>query len=101
MSGAGLRFTSLAVARTTRRAGRRGARWSPVELEELGRLHARGSFDQSELHARLGGADWTDDRAFAACGLDEQAITRLRQGTQVWGDGIGERLQELEVPHED
>ncbi|WP_411116228.1 hypothetical protein [Streptomyces sp. 058-1L] len=58
------------------------------------------SFDPSELHARLGGADWTDDREFAAHGLDGQAITRIRQWTQVWGDGIGERLQELEVPHE-
>lgn len=31
--------------------------WSHVELEELGRRHARDSFDLHELQARLGGAD--------------------------------------------
>ncbi|WP_406225290.1 nucleotidyl transferase AbiEii/AbiGii toxin family protein [Streptomyces anulatus] len=76
-------------------------RWSHAELEELGRRHARDSFDLSELQARLGGADWIDDTEFAAYGLDEQAITGLRQWAQAWGDDIGERLQELEVPHED
>ncbi|MEI7034323.1 nucleotidyl transferase AbiEii/AbiGii toxin family protein [Streptomyces pratensis] len=76
-------------------------RWSHVELEELGRRHARDSFDLSELQARLGAADWIDDTEFAAYGLDEQAITGLRQWAQAWGDDIGERLQEVEAPHED
>ncbi|MFJ5721643.1 nucleotidyl transferase AbiEii/AbiGii toxin family protein [Streptomyces sp. NPDC093149] len=76
-------------------------RWSPVELEELGRRHARDSFDLSELQARLGGADWIDDTEFAAYELDEQAIIALRQWAQAWADDIGERLQELEAPHED
>lgn len=76
-------------------------RWSHIELEELGRRHARDSFDLSELQARLGGSDWIDDTEFAAYGLDEQAITGLRQWAQTWADDIGERLQELEAPYED
>ncbi|MGW1410314.1 nucleotidyl transferase AbiEii/AbiGii toxin family protein [Streptomyces sp. NPDC002403] len=76
-------------------------RWSHVGLEELGRRHARDSFNLSELQARLGGAEWIDDTEFAAYGLDEQAITGLRQWAQAWGDDIGERLQGLEAPHED
>ncbi|KOG86424.1 nucleotidyl transferase AbiEii/AbiGii toxin family protein [Streptomyces varsoviensis] len=78
-----------------------GHRWSHVELEELGRRHARDAFDLSELQARLVGADWIDDTEFAAYGLGERTITELRQWTQMWADDIGERLQELEVPHED
>ncbi|MBB5933874.1 nucleotidyl transferase AbiEii/AbiGii toxin family protein [Streptomyces zagrosensis] len=76
-------------------------RWNPVELEELGRRHARDSFDLSELQARLGGADWIDDTEFAAYGLGEEAIAGLRQWAQAWADDIGERLHELESPHED
>jgi hypothetical protein len=76
-------------------------RWHPVELEELGRRHARDSFDLSELQARLGGADWIDDTEFAAYGLDEEAISGLRQWAQTWADDIGERLHELESLHED
>jgi hypothetical protein len=75
--------------------------WSHIGLEELGRRHARDSFDLSELQARLGGADWIDDTEFAAYGLNEQAITRLRQWAQTWAGDIGERLQEQEAPHED
>ncbi|MEU7044178.1 nucleotidyl transferase AbiEii/AbiGii toxin family protein [Streptomyces varsoviensis] len=78
-----------------------GHRWSHVELEELGRRHARDAFDLSELQARLVGADWIDDTEFAAYGLGERTITELRQWAQMWADDIGERLQELEVPHED
>ncbi|MES9588108.1 hypothetical protein ABZ776_30665 [Streptomyces sp. NPDC007076] len=37
----------------------------------------------------------------AAYGLNEQAITRLRQWAQTWAGDIGERLQEQEAPHED
>ncbi|NGO73786.1 nucleotidyl transferase AbiEii/AbiGii toxin family protein [Streptomyces boncukensis] len=76
-------------------------RWSHIELEELGRRHARDSFDLSELQARLGGADWIDDTEFAAYGLDDQAILLLRRWAQTWADDIAERLQELEAPHED
>ncbi|WP_329546446.1 nucleotidyl transferase AbiEii/AbiGii toxin family protein [Streptomyces sp. NBC_01356] len=76
-------------------------RWSPIELEELGRRHARDSFDLHELQARLGGTDWIDDTEFAAYGLDEPAINELRRWAQSWADDIGERLQELETPHED
>ncbi|MGW1181132.1 nucleotidyl transferase AbiEii/AbiGii toxin family protein [Streptomyces drozdowiczii] len=76
-------------------------RWSRAELEELGRRHARDSFDLSELQARLGGADWIDDTEFAAYGLDQEAIAGLRQWAQTWADDIGERLHELASPHED
>jgi predicted nucleotidyltransferase component of viral defense system len=76
-------------------------RWSQVELEELGRRHARDSFDLRELQARLSGADWIDDTEFAAYGLDETAITELRRWAQMWADEIGERLQELESPGDD
>ncbi|MEU1481795.1 nucleotidyl transferase AbiEii/AbiGii toxin family protein [Streptomyces sp. NPDC001668] len=76
-------------------------RWSHIDLEQLGRRHARDSFDLRELQARLGGADWIDDTEFAAYGLDEPAITELRRWAQSWADDIGERLQELEIPHED
>lgn len=77
------------------------SRWSSLELEALGRRHARDSFDLSELQARLGGADWIDDTEFAAYGLDEQAITDLRQWAQIWADDIGERLHEAEASHDD
>ncbi|MFJ5260841.1 nucleotidyl transferase AbiEii/AbiGii toxin family protein [Streptomyces sp. NPDC088387] len=76
-------------------------RWSHIELEELGRRHARDSFDLCELQARLVGADWIDDTEFVAYGLDEPAITELRRWARSWADDIGERIQELEPPHED
>lgn len=76
-------------------------RWSHAELEELGRRHARDSFDLSELQARLGGADWIDDTEFAAYGLDQEEITGLRQWAQTWADDIGDRLHELASPPED
>ncbi|CAM5466733.1 hypothetical protein SNARM312S_01806 [Streptomyces narbonensis] len=44
-------------------------RWSHIELEELGRRHARDSFDLSDLQSRLASADWIDDTEFAAYGL--------------------------------
>ncbi|MEU1120069.1 MULTISPECIES: nucleotidyl transferase AbiEii/AbiGii toxin family protein [unclassified Streptomyces] len=78
-----------------------GDRWSHIELEELGRRHARDSFDLCELQARLGGTDWIDDTEFAAYGLDEPAINELRRWAQSWADDIGERIQEMEPPHED
>ncbi|MEU1331319.1 nucleotidyl transferase AbiEii/AbiGii toxin family protein [Streptomyces sp. NPDC005865] len=78
-----------------------GDRWSHIELEELGRRHARDSFDLCELQARLGGTDWIDDTEFAAYGLDEPAINELRRWAQSWADDIGERIQGMEPPHED
>ncbi|MFD5700637.1 nucleotidyl transferase AbiEii/AbiGii toxin family protein [Streptomyces lasiicapitis] len=76
-------------------------RWSHPELEELGRRHARDSFDLTDLQARLVGADWIDDTEFAAYGLDEQAIAGLRRWAQEWADDIAERLLELDAPHDE
>ncbi|MEV3989914.1 nucleotidyl transferase AbiEii/AbiGii toxin family protein [Streptomyces sp. NPDC049837] len=76
-------------------------RWSHTELEELGRRHARDTFDITDLQARLAGADWIDDTEFAAYRLDEDAIAELRRWAQEWADDIAERLQELEPPQED
>ncbi|MER7517139.1 nucleotidyl transferase AbiEii/AbiGii toxin family protein [Streptomyces sp. NPDC126499] len=73
-------------------------RWSHIELEELGRRHARDSFDLSDLQARLAGADWIDDTEFAAYGLDDEQTSELRRWAQEWCDGIAERLQEAESP---
>ncbi|WP_435975208.1 nucleotidyl transferase AbiEii/AbiGii toxin family protein [Streptomyces sp. Qhu_M48] len=76
-------------------------RWSHIELEELGRRHARDSFDLSDLQARLAGADWIDDTEFAAYGLDDQQTIELRRWAQEWADDIAERLQEAESPPDD
>ncbi|GAA2245975.1 hypothetical protein GCM10010430_29890 [Kitasatospora cystarginea] len=75
--------------------------WSHPELEELGRRHARGEFDLTELQARLARADWIDDREFAALGLDEDARTGLRAWAQAWVDDIAERLMEEAPPQDD
>ncbi|MEU5438135.1 nucleotidyl transferase AbiEii/AbiGii toxin family protein [Streptomyces sp. NPDC020719] len=69
-------------------------RWSPQELEELGRRHARDTFDLSDLQARLAGADWIDDTEFAAYGLGERDISALRQWAQEWADDINERVHD-------
>ncbi|MFE5294871.1 nucleotidyl transferase AbiEii/AbiGii toxin family protein [Streptomyces sp. NPDC056632] len=76
-------------------------RWSHIELEELGRRHARDSFDLSDLQARLAGADWIDDTEFAAYGLDDRQTIELRRWAQEWADDIAERLQEAESPPDD
>lgn len=76
-------------------------RWSRVELEGLGRRHARDSFDLTDLQARLGGSDWIDDSEFAAYGLDESSIAALRSWAQEWSDDIAERLVETEEPSQD
>ncbi|MCA6094268.1 hypothetical protein LE181_19120, partial [Streptomyces sp. SCA3-4] len=75
-------------------------RWSRTDLEEYGRRHARDDFDLADLRARLEGADWIDDREFAACGLDAEESAGLRRWAQEWADDIGERLLE-EAPYED
>jgi predicted nucleotidyltransferase component of viral defense system len=53
-------------------------RWSTADLEEFGCRHARGRFEREDLQASLTGAEWTDDDAFAAYGLDDSTITALR-----------------------
>ncbi|MEV0439967.1 hypothetical protein AB0I84_24315 [Streptomyces spectabilis] len=75
-------------------------RWSRVELEELGRRHARDGFDLTDLLARLGGAEWIDDEEFVRCGLDGLAVGALRRWAQEWADDIAERLQELAAPED-
>ncbi|MFJ1656617.1 hypothetical protein ACIOC2_35690 [Streptomyces sp. NPDC088337] len=76
-------------------------RWSHPELEELGRRHAGDVFDLADLQTRLVGSEWIDDRAFAACGLDDRAIDELRRWAQEWADDIGERLAESAAPPDD
>lgn len=66
--------------------------WSSIELEALGRRHARDAFDLEDLLARLGGADWIDDTEFAAYGLTEPEIGELRQWAQGWADDLTARL---------
>ncbi|MEU0288907.1 nucleotidyl transferase AbiEii/AbiGii toxin family protein [Streptomyces sp. NPDC006147] len=75
-------------------------RWSPPELEELGRRHATDTFDLAELQSRLTGTEWLDDREFRAHGLDSPAIEDLRRWAQAWADDIAERLVEGEDPEE-
>ncbi|MBD0746022.1 nucleotidyl transferase AbiEii/AbiGii toxin family protein [Streptomyces sp. CBMA152] len=69
-------------------------RWSRAELEELGRRHARDTFDLTDLQARLTGADWIDDTEFAAYGLSEGDTGELRRWAQEWAADINERLLE-------
>lgn len=76
-------------------------RWSHPGLEELGRRHARDTFDLTDLQARLAGADWIDDTEFAAYGLDDGAIAGLRLWAQEWADDIAERLLELADPNDE
>ncbi|MFE3163022.1 hypothetical protein [Streptomyces sp. NPDC059224] len=75
-------------------------RWSLPDLEDLGRRHARDTFDLTDLQARLTGTDWIDDRAFSAHGLDDRAVTALRHWAQTWADDIAERLMEGRPPEE-
>lgn len=69
-------------------------RWTNAELEEFGRRHARGRFEREDLQANLTGAEWTDDEAFAAYGLDDAAITALRAWALEWADDLAARLLE-------
>ena len=69
-------------------------RWNTAELEEFGRRHARGRFDREDLQANLAGADWTDDEAFAAYGLDAATITALRRWAVAWADDLAARILE-------
>jgi hypothetical protein len=66
---------------------------SNTELESLGRLHAWDEeFSLSELKARLDGAEWYDDQAFAEYGLSAAEITDLRIWAQAWADDINQRI---------
>lgn len=42
----------------------------------------------------LTGAEWTDDEAFAAYGLDETTVTALRVRAVGWADDLATRLLE-------
>ncbi|MEU1622945.1 nucleotidyl transferase AbiEii/AbiGii toxin family protein [Streptomyces sp. NPDC005722] len=68
------------------------SRWSTTDLEEFGRRHARGRFEREDLQANLAGAEWTDDEAFAAYGLDESTIAALRSWAVQWADELATRL---------
>jgi hypothetical protein len=77
-------------------------RWNNVDLEEFGRRHARGRFEQEDLQANLAGAEWTDDEAFAAYGLDDLAIGALRAWAAEWADDLAARLlEEADRPEND
>jgi hypothetical protein len=66
---------------------------SNIELESLGRRHAWDEqFSLGELKARLDGAEWYDDQAFAEYGLSAEQITDLRRWAQAWADDILRRI---------
>ncbi|MGW2835833.1 nucleotidyl transferase AbiEii/AbiGii toxin family protein [Streptomyces sp. NPDC001286] len=69
-------------------------RWTNADLEEFGRRHARGRFEHEDLQANLTGADWIDDEAFAAYGLDNTTITTLRVWATQWANDLAARLHE-------
>ncbi|MFI1958743.1 nucleotidyl transferase AbiEii/AbiGii toxin family protein [Streptomyces althioticus] len=75
-------------------------RWSPAELEQLGRRHAPDTFDLTELLSRLTGTEWLDDLGFRAQGLDAPEIEELRRWALAWAEDIAERLVEGEDPEE-
>jgi predicted nucleotidyltransferase component of viral defense system len=66
---------------------------SNTELEALGRRYAWDEeFSLDELQARLNGAQWYDDQAFAEYGLSAQEITDLRNCAPAWADDINRRI---------
>ena len=67
-------------------------RWNTADLEEFGRRHARGRFELEDLQANLAGAEWTDDEAFAAYGLNDATISALRAWALEWADALAARL---------
>jgi len=74
---------------------------SNIELESLGRRHAWDEqFSLRELKARLEGAEWYDDQAFAEYGLSAEQITDLRRWAQVWVNDILRRIS-AETDEED
>jgi predicted nucleotidyltransferase component of viral defense system len=74
---------------------------SNTELEYLGRRHAWDEqFSLSDLEARLDGAEWYDDQAFAEYGLSAPETTDLRRWAQAWADDIRRRIY-VETHEED
>jgi hypothetical protein len=71
-----------------------------AELENLGRRHARDEFRLEDLAARLDGAEWFEDDAFAAYGLGDQEIAAIRAWARTWSDDIRSRLSEQAVEEE-
>jgi hypothetical protein len=67
------------------------ARLSWAEMEGWGARHTSG-FSLAELADRLGSVDERDDRGFAAYGLGEAEITRLRRWASDWESDIRGRL---------
>lgn len=51
-------------------------------------------FECEDLRAHLTGAEWTDDEAFAAYGLDDSTITALRTRALERADDLAGRLPE-------
>ncbi|HXS62449.1 MAG TPA: nucleotidyl transferase AbiEii/AbiGii toxin family protein [Streptosporangiaceae bacterium] len=68
--------------------------YSPVDLENFGRRHARDEFSLEELAARLDGAEWFDDEAFTVYGLTENELSDLRTWARAWSDDIAGRVSE-------
>jgi hypothetical protein len=72
------------------------------ELEALGRRHARdGDFSLEDLKARLDGAEWYDDQAFAEYGLTKEDIAILRAWAQAWSDDINRRTHAMNLDEDD
>ncbi|GGT43483.1 hypothetical protein GCM10010271_54380 [Streptomyces kurssanovii] len=65
-----------------------------TDLERLGERHGRDEFRLQDLRDRLAGADWYDDEEFAAYGLTEDEIARLRAWAQQWTSDLDRRLGE-------
>ncbi|MEV0022455.1 hypothetical protein AB0H45_09545 [Streptomyces atroolivaceus] len=55
-------------------------------------------FEREDLQAHLTGAEWTDNEAFAAYGLDDSTITRFAPEPLEWVDDLAGRL--LEETHD-
>jgi nucleotidyltransferase AbiEii toxin of type IV toxin-antitoxin system len=72
------------------------------ELESLGRRHARDDdFSLEGLAARIDGAAWYDDQAFAEYGLAEETIASLRAWAQAWSDDINRRIYHMNFDEDD
>lgn len=68
-------------------------------LRERG-WHVQSRFEGEDLQANLAGAEWVDDEAFTAYGLDASTITALRAWAVAWSDDLAGRLIEEEQPHD-
>ena len=68
--------------------------YTDVELEALGRRHARDEFSLEELADRLRGAEWYEDEAFTAYGLTDDDIRAVRVWASAWADNISRRVSQ-------